>query len=201
MTSKRTAALILAALTALAALSGCGSSDGGEEAGGISLGSTEGGFYSSEYSGLKIELPEGWSFADEAAFAASLGVEPPLNGGAASSEELSGLAVIYDAMMTGGDEESLTIMYENLAKTENSADVDEEMYMDNVAAYLSSPDGCGCEVGEYRTENICGEDYLAAEALMSGGDRGFLYCVRRIDDFMLCIIYTGYPGKAEITGG
>ncbi len=168
----------------------------------ICRGTVTGDIYTSEYSGISIKLPEGWSFATDEEFAADTGASLPLNGGAVTSAELSALDNIYDVMIKSTDGENLVIMYDNLQRYGDScAAIDESVYMDMVKAGLDADGTYSYTVGDYYTKAIDGSDYLMASVSLEGYSITQLYSLRRIDDFMLCMIYTGYDSGEEITGG
>ncbi len=188
---KRVLAIIMAVI--ILSLSACTQNSGD---GGFARGVVENGVYTSEFADLTFAPASGWTFASEEEL---LGMMYPDYADMTDAErdklDIGGLKTIYDAKAVGDDRANVLIMLENLAATEGGTDFDEAAYAEVMATGLSAL-GFECDTTGLAQMTIGNNTYVVFQGTEYAEDytREQRYHLRRIDDYMLCICITTYPG-------
>lgn len=200
---KRIAAVLLAAL-GIFNLAGCFNlRNTTEQDKAFICGTVNGSVYESEFSGLKLNAPEGWEYSseDELLELMELNPEDYEDDDERRQAELSLQKTIYDAMlMDSATGSNIIIMYENMSATVGGSLYTPEEYSDILQeeaetsnAYKSISEG---------TAEFCGEEYYSAVwETVNENDVTVRQCtlVRKVDEnYMLCIALTYLPEEIEL---
>lgn len=190
-------AVMMMLLLSLTVLAGCGkeesttnneeNTENKEETKTISQGKWEGNTFTSEFSGLKFNLPEGWtrSTDEEIAEVMQLGKEVLEDEGLYSSK-LSELNMVYDMMAkndaTNG---SVAVLMEKQSASEDE-------YMEALKTQLGSVTQINYNIADITDTVISGDTYktLQATAEVSGTTIYQNYYIRREGDYMVEILAT-----------
>lgn len=102
-------------------------------------GSWSGRVYTNEYAGLKITLPQEWTYADDAGLAAmsGIGAGEMAEAGKAYTDEMLAKRTVYE--FSGFSEEgtdSIIVLLDNMDFVENGANVTEEVYFEAIKLKL-----------------------------------------------------------------
>jgi hypothetical protein len=166
-------------------------------------GTSSGNVYTSQYNGLKITAPEGFTFNSDEEILAAMNLGQSYTNVSEQEQELINLATITDAMaqnsMTG---ETFMVVYENLDKT--CPDPENFTVEDYFEASANADLGSGMEmrnIGEISTVNIAGQDYLYRKHDMYYPSYDLSlpqHCYsRKIDHFIVSLIYSGLAGNED----
>jgi len=212
----KTLILIITAVLILCLFAGCGSADidpGVDAATPVSPSDTESepakaefsrgivdenaATYINEYAGLRFALPEGWSFASEEELSALVlaGSESVYADEANSMQDILELTTVYD-MMAVGDNESITVVYENLKYHIGGISLTETAYAEALAEQLSATQGLSYSVEAPAAAQLAGLDGTVLNASLGDSVLYQSYFIRKIDERMLVIIFTAADAPA-----
>lgn len=156
--------------------------------------------YTSEYAGLKFTAPAGWVFGSDEDMAElmDIGADALGDAGLEYTEEALKKQTLYDMMCqdtsTGS---SMLLLYENLALSGNTG-ITEEKYIEETRRLLKEADVYEYEFADTSEETLAGQTCKVMRADVT--DYGFTqyYYVRKVDKYMLCIVFT-IPGGVELS--
>ena len=160
----------------------------------IRPGTAEGNKYTSDYSGLTINLPgDEWSFDEEDVLAEETGVPASLIE-ANRANALDQVSVVYDAKASDSSTGSeMTVAYQ-MNRTP-------EQYMKAEKATLDKLSGVEYEILEEKTVTLCGNEYtlMALEAEAVGTNTTRIFLARTTDDGVLVTVYINMFGVYEVS--
>lgn len=147
----------------------------------------EGNAYVSEYASLRMELPKsGWQHADEEALERMTQYDE--NGVITSLTDVTA--------QTPDGKKSIIVMFENLGRSEETADVTAGEYAQIIADGLESMEDIDYTVEGIAPRTLCGKEYTCVEGTVKASGREQLYFARREGSMMVVVIVTGENADA-----
>ncbi len=159
-------------------------------------GTVENGVYTSEFADFTFTPPSNWTFASDDEILAMMDLsDSDMTEEEKKNIELGKLKTVYDALATCDDGANVIIMYENLALTTGGTSYDEAAYAEALATGLIEQ-GITADTNELKEMTINGNTYFAFTGTFVNVELDIvqMYLLRKIDDYMLCICITTYPG-------
>ena len=153
--------------------------------------------YISEYLGMGFTLPEGWRFAEEDELSAmvSAGAESVYADKADSMQDILELTTIYDMMAVGGSE-SVAVLFENLKYHIGGVSLTETAYAEALTEQLSATQGLSYSVEAPAAAQLAGLEGTVLNASVGGSGLHQSYFIRKMDEYMLVIIFTAAENPA-----
>lgn len=148
--------------------------------------------YTNEFSDFEIVVPDEWVVATDKELASlmNISIEETL-GDNEIANKIVKEKTVYDAMAqniyTGSN---IIVMYENLALSIGGSALDEQKYLDIVKTQLTQTGETNRVTGEIYEEKIGENTYYALPTELSDANIKQVYYVRKIDDYMACILTT-----------
>lgn len=147
----------------------------------------EGNAYVSEYASLRMELPKsGWQHADAEALERMTQYDE--NGVITSLTDVTA--------QTPDGKKSIIVMFENLGRSEETADVTAGEYAQIIADGLESMEDIDYTVEGIAPRTLCGKEYTCVEGTVKASGREQLYFARREGSMMVVVIVTGENADA-----
>ena len=164
-------------------------------------GKTKNGVYTSEYSGLKFKVPDGWNCATEEEILSMMNLAMDITGNEETfNSELVEQASIYDFYAKGEDGRNVMIAYENLdvstALEGASEIIDEEMYIENMKSNLSKVVGVTySDISDSEKVELAGQEFYkytqtATYDSMGGYSVKQTYYIKKYGELMMFIVFT-----------
>ncbi len=154
--------------------------------------------YISEYLGMGFTLPEGWRFAEEEELSAlvSAGAESVYADKADSMQDILELTTIYDMMAVSGNNESVAVLFENLKYHIGGVSLTESAYAEALTEQLTATEGVPYSVDAPAAAQLAGLEGTVLNASVDGSDLHQSYFIRKMDEYMLVIIFTAAEDPA-----
>lgn len=162
--------------------------------------SEDGNTYTSDYLGITFTLPEGWFFLtdEDIAQVMDIGSEIAFEEGAAEANDIVSQTTIYDMMAsneTGNT--NVSLMFENLSLHIGGTSITEKDYANTLNEQLSALESIGYEVAEPTEKQLAGDTYTVLSASIPDYGTYQEYYIRRVDNYMLALIFTGTSDPAS----
>lgn len=162
--------------------------------------SEDGKTYTSDYLGITFTLPEGWFFLtdEDIAQIMNIGAEVAFEDGAAEANDIINQTTIYDMMASNetGDT-NVSLMFENLSLHIGGSSMTEKDYANTLNEQLSSLESIGYQVAEPTEKQLAGDTYTVLSASIPDYGTYQEYYIRRVDNYMLALIFTGTSDPAS----
>lgn len=170
------------------------------EEGGLTRGVWEGNVYRSAYAGLSFAAPDDFTAAtdEEIAELMALSAEDLSEPGTTASEAMLNVQTIYDAIVKNNETQAnVILLYDNLNQATAGSQQSETEYLEAVKIQLLGMGIYPYEFGEISGKVLLADQpYAMLEASVPDFSFAQRYYVRKIDDFMFCIVVTA-PEASE----
>lgn len=164
-------------------------------------GKNKNGVYTSEFAGLKFEVPDGWKCADEEEILNMMNLALDVTGNEEIlNSELTEQASIYELYAKGEGGKNVMIAYENLdvstAMEGASEYIDEEMYVENMKDKLEEVVGVTyTDLSDAKKVELAGQDFYkytqtATYDSMGGYTVKQTYYIKKYGKLMMFIVFT-----------
>ena len=164
-------------------------------------GKNKNGVYTSEFAGLKFEVPDGWKCADEEEILNMMNLALDVTGNEEIlNSELTEQASIYELYAKGEGGKNVMIAYENLdvstAMEGASEYIDEEMYIENMKDKLEEVVGVTyTDLSDAKKVELAGQDFYkytqtATYDSMGGYTVKQTYYIKKYGKLMMFIVFT-----------
>jgi len=164
----------------------------------FAIGTIEADAYSNSFSDLAFTLPEGWTFATDEELESVMGAgsEVMFGDDTSAAEQYALESTVYDMLAYAeGGSPNVIVMYENLTRYLGGSSMTEEDYLEQVSQQLADLEDMNYELGDVTDETIGNYDYKSMAAAVPDYGLNQCYLVRRVGDYMMCIVITSPDEK------
>lgn len=155
--------------------------------------------YTNSYMNLTFSMPDTWVYAsdEDIANTMSIAAENLSEAGLELSEDMLEQQSIYDMMsQSTTTTSSVMVMYENLSMTIGGSMYTEELYLNSVKKQLEDLEMGYTFPDDITTTTIGEETYSALNTEYGEGELYQTYYVRKINNYMTCIIISAKGGDS-----
>lgn len=189
---KRTLSILLAVMMLLS-VAACNNAPASKK---LTRGTWTGDEYANEFAGVRFTMPEGFvKLSDEElseALSEALSLGQEFIDATEDELKLAELNTVYDAMVqdpsTGVN---VIIMFEKVTSIQGGDKMTAEEYVSILTEQLKSQTSFNYEIGEAKTEEFCGEEYVTFEAEMVDYETFQKMYVRKIGNYFAGFTFSG----------